>query len=181
MVSRPVTYWDRLGWEDTLAKPANTELQRAYARQGLAGRNGVYTPQIVVDGLRGTVGSNLAQVRQFVRQSKGASAAITTRPISDGSVAVGYAGTAPREAELVLVALDASETVKIGRGENGGRSVTYTNVLKSEERLATWTGGTEALRIPAAQINQPGANRYALILREKNAGPILAAHNLPRS
>ncbi|MEO1489870.1 MAG: DUF1223 domain-containing protein [Pseudomonadota bacterium] len=48
VLSRPVDYWDRLGWKDTFAKPSNTALQRAYARRRLAGYNGVYTPQTVV-------------------------------------------------------------------------------------------------------------------------------------
>ncbi len=36
-ITRPVTYWDNLGWKDTLAKPANTDLQRRYAAKGMAG------------------------------------------------------------------------------------------------------------------------------------------------
>ena len=34
ILTRPVTYWDRLGWKDTLAREANTQLQQAYARRG---------------------------------------------------------------------------------------------------------------------------------------------------
>lgn len=44
VLTRPVTYWDRLGWKDTLAREANTELQQAYSRPdrrgGRAGRGG---------------------------------------------------------------------------------------------------------------------------------------------
>lgn len=36
-ITRPVTYWDRLGWKDTLARPANTELQRDYTKRGIPG------------------------------------------------------------------------------------------------------------------------------------------------
>ena len=64
VISRPVTYWDRLGWKDTLARPENTDLQRAYARRTLAGRNGVYTPQTVVDGEFGAVGSQESRLRR---------------------------------------------------------------------------------------------------------------------
>ena len=47
-LSFEVDYWDRLGWKDTFSKHAWTERQYAYAR-ALA-RDGVYTPQVVVNG-----------------------------------------------------------------------------------------------------------------------------------
>ena len=176
VVSRPVTYWDRLGWRDTLAREENTTLQNAYAKRGLAGRNGVCTPQIVVDGARGTVGSNAEQIRQFIRQSADASAAIAFSRRGEGySLGVGGAG----KAELVLLALSAHETVRIGSGENGGRQIAYTNVVRSERKLADWQGGKLTVPPPSTQLRTAGANRYALVLREANGGKVLAARMLP--
>src|SRR5476651_255455 len=43
-VSLPITYWDMLGWKDTLASDANTRRQKAYA--AAMNHGGVYTPQI---------------------------------------------------------------------------------------------------------------------------------------
>src|SRR5258708_17980231 len=59
-LSLPITYWDMLGWKDTLASEANTRRQKAYARA--LGRGGVYTPQIIVDGVTDVVGSREAEV-----------------------------------------------------------------------------------------------------------------------
>lgn len=176
VITRPVTYWDRLGWKDTLAREENTSLQRAYAARGLAGNNGVYTPQIVVDGTRGTVGSNAAQIRQFIKQSANAPAAIAYSPRGEG-YSIGVAGAG--RAELVLLALSAHENVKIGSGENGGRQIAYTNVLRSERKLADWQGGKLTVPLTSTQLRTPGADRYALVLREANGGKVLAARMLP--
>src|SRR3546814_2316327 len=70
-ISRPVTYWDRLGWKDTLARPENTALQRAYAARNIAGA-GVYTPQAVVQGGAGTVGSREGEIRTLAAQAASA-------------------------------------------------------------------------------------------------------------
>lgn len=54
ILTRPVTYWDRLGWRDTLAREENTDLQRTYAGRLERGGGRAYTPQAVVDGASGS-------------------------------------------------------------------------------------------------------------------------------
>ena len=181
VVTRPVTYWDRLGWKDTLAREENTSLQRAYAAKGLAGNNGVYTPQIVVDGARGAVGSNGAQVRQLIGQSAAASTVIAVKPVSGGALAVGVAGPDKAHGEVMLLALSSRETVRIGSGENGGRKIDYSNVLRSERKLADWNGGKLSLPVAADSLHVGGADRYAIVLREANGGKVLAARMVPAS
>jgi len=174
VISRPVTYWNRIGWEDTLSSEDNTDLQRAYARRGLDGRNGVYTPQIVVDGRSGVVGSRTGDVTDLLQNALG-----RTRPSiavsDDGQVTIN--GAASSSARLSIVAVDASETVSIAAGENRNRTVTYTNSWLGEDAIGVWTGGEASFALPAILPEQSRADRHVLILREQRAdgaGTVLA-------
>lgn len=176
VIARPVTYWDRLGWKDTLALESNTELQQSYARRGLEGENGVYTPQVVVNGRFGTVGSRELELRRGIAHHSGAgSAAIRVNDLGSNGFGVGLGGDTDRPAELLLIGVTREVEVGIGRGENGGRKVTYTNVLRDETPIATWKGGKASHVVSAAQLKVKGADRYALVLREPGGGKVLAA------
>ena len=74
-----VTYWNDLGWEDPFSLDESTQRQRRYAaRLG----EGPYTPQIVVDGTNGMVGSNrhqVAAVRSLFRRDQPAAPAARAR------------------------------------------------------------------------------------------------------
>src|SRR5271166_2959138 len=63
-ITLPVTYWDMLGWKDTLASETNTRRQKSYAQA--MGRGGVYTPQIIVDGVSDVVGSREGDVEAAI-------------------------------------------------------------------------------------------------------------------
>src|SRR3982074_3650617 len=59
-LSLPITYWDMLGWKDTFATGPNTKRQQAYAK--VMNRSGVYTPQMIVDGVVDVVGNQRDRV-----------------------------------------------------------------------------------------------------------------------
>jgi len=176
IISRPVTYWDRLGWKDTLANEANTDLQRAYARRGLQGRNGVYTPQVVTGGTHGIVGSHELGVRRLIAQvSQSQTSVLRAKTLSTGDVAVGVAGPDASSGELSIITVKRKATIAIGRGENTGRTVTYTNVFLSEKPAGDWNGGEQGLVVDASKLSENKGDRNALILREASSGRVLAA------
>ncbi len=67
-LSIPIDYWDYLGWKDTLADPAHSARQRAYAR--VRGDRQVYTPQIVVNGATHALGSDHAAIERADRANR---------------------------------------------------------------------------------------------------------------
>lgn len=171
-ITRPVTYWDRLGWKDTLAREANTNLQRAYAGNGQAGA-GVYTPQMVVSGKAGVVGSDRSAVNRLIADAKKR----TTAAIAVKGQVIGVAG-AGAPADVKIIGLKASRIVRIGSGENGGRVVRYSNIVMSERVIGRWNGGEQAFALPAQSTSVAGIDRYAIIVQAPNFGTILAGRYL---
>jgi len=179
VISRPVTYWDRLGWKDTLAREDNTRLQRSYATKGLT-NSGVYTPQMVINGRTAAIGSREYEVRDMImsemKVDNGVS--LNVESTDEGGFTLSLNGNLDAVANVILIALDSEETVQVGRGENGGRKLTYTNVLRNEERLGTLNGGREEFSVAETDMQVNKADRYAVIVQEANAGQILAASYL---
>jgi hypothetical protein len=166
-----VTYWDQLGWKDRFAAPAFTERQWDYARAG--GRGQVFTPQVIVDGTTSIVGARRAQLDQALAATPPVSATprIDAEP---GWVRIG-GGPAGTPASVWLVAFDPRAiAVKIGAGENGGRTIVHRNVVRSLRRLGDWSGAPARLALPDVPA---GLGRVILVQRDR-AGPILAAKRL---
>lgn len=169
-ISRPVTSWDALGWRDTLARRENTQLQERYA---IRYHEDAYTPQAVVQGRVMLVGGREGAVHRAIDEYR-AAAGVAPRLRLDGHTII-LDGAAARPAEIRLLALRSRVRVPIGRGENGGRTVDYVNVVIGEAPLGNWRGGPLRLPIPAAQLHAPGADRYAVIVQEPGAGQVLTA------
>ena len=124
----PVDYWDYLGWKDTLASPANSARQRAYARA--RGDGQVYTPQIVVDGKLHLVGSNASAVKKAIARSTQQNPVVSLTMRTEGDSIVITAGTAPKgtrvkPATIWLALVKKSAAVEITRGENRGSTLIY--------------------------------------------------------
>ncbi len=84
----------------------------------------------------------------------------------------------PKPATLWMVVFDDAKKVKIERGENKGRTVTYTNVVRRIEPIGTWKGDAMTLKVP---LPADGSAKCAVILQEGNGsapGAILAAAKL---
>lgn len=172
-ISRHVTYWDRLGWRDTLGSEAHTALQRAYAARGVAGGE-VYTPQAVVGGRIGLVGSHAAALGEAIVAARSANPivlSVTADRVSASRAAPG--------AELRFLAIASRRDVRIGGGENGGRRITYHNVVLAEQSAACSAGAPCSADIPATLRATAGADRFAAVLQNRGHGAVIAARWLP--
>lgn len=179
-LSLPITYWDMLGWKDTLASEGNTRRQKAYA--AAMGRGGIYTPQMIVDGTGDVVGSREAQVE----------AAITARAADMREIPVTL-GTTPDTVHIVigpgparggtvatvwLFYILSHASVHIGGGENQGRVVTYRNVVRDMRAIALWKGQPLSLDLPRHDLIGPPHDAIAVVLQEGGYGRVIGEASL---
>src|SRR5579862_9025194 len=67
VLSEHVDYWDRLGWKDPYSSSLYTARQQEYTNK--YNLDGVYTPQLVVDGRYGLVGSDGREVSSAIQKA----------------------------------------------------------------------------------------------------------------
>lgn len=135
-----VDYWNHLGWVDRFSSPAFTQRQRDYAATL---RTSVYTPQIVVDGREDVVGSNQRDAESAIRRAKASQAKVGVGvTVSKGRVEVNVEPTAARTApaRLLLLTFDPQATDSIAAGENAGRTINSSNIVRSLRRVGEWQG-----------------------------------------
>ncbi|NIX75367.1 DUF1223 domain-containing protein [Microvirga sp. c23x22] len=180
-LSFPVNYWDYLGWKDTLAHAAFTERQKAYA-QARSDRQ-VYTPQMIVNGTKGCIGSDRARIEKSIEESNAGRAHL---PVDvelkeqNGLVTIAVDGAVPADvhhAQVLVLPVMHSKTVRIGKGENSGRTVTYANVVRGVTRVGEWRGGAAHFEVPLATARGDG-DGYVVLLQtstDVHPGPILGA------
>ena len=169
-LSFEVDYWDRLGWKDTFSKAAWTARQYAYARA--MGQDGVYTPQVVVNGRVAGDGLEPGALAGLIsRGDRGAGG--PSLGFSGGAVTVG-AGAAPAGGADVWLARYIPHTVEvtIPRGENGGHTLPYNDVVREMVLIGHWRGEAASLSLPSGGDS---GLAEAAIVQANGAGPILAA------
>jgi hypothetical protein len=154
-MSLAVDYWDYLGWKDTLALHGDTNRERAYAEA--RGDREVYTPQVVVNGVMHVLGSDKAAIEKAIALTQRQDSPLTlpvSMTVADGKVTVHVPDSAgPRQsAEVWLCPITGKAQVAIGRGENSGRTLTYTNVVRRWIKLGDWSGKAETFSIPVAGL-----------------------------
>ena len=177
-LSLNVDYWDYLGWKDTLAVQGHTNRQRAYA--GARGDRNVYTPQAVVNGTVQVIGSDKAAIDAAIAKSRSAAPLPVTLKIEDGKVLVTLPAAMDdrKSAEVWLCPVSSKVSVAVGRGENSGRNLTYTNVVRRWIKLGDWNGEAKTFTASLADVRGGDVDRVAVVLQSgavAKPGPMLGA------
>lgn len=143
-----VDYWNRLGWTDPFSSPEATARQRHYAQ--LLGLEGVYTPQIVVDGRWQAVGSDEAAVDDALANARRDRAPVpVTLAVDPEGARIALGASRSKAAGVVwLIGFDRRHTDAVSSGENAGRSLTHVDVVRGIAEVGRFTGDARVIEVP---------------------------------
>jgi hypothetical protein len=148
-LSEHVDYWNHLGWADPFSSAQFSARQSDYAHR--FGARDIYTPQMVVDGRKEFVGNDLATARQAIAEAaRRPKAAITVRVAAPEThpdlsavqlvVRIDNPGPASVNGQLdvVLAIAESGLRSSVQRGENKGRKLIHTSVVRSLQTIGSF-------------------------------------------
>jgi len=175
-----VDYWDYIGWPDNFGRREFTERQRQYAAS--FGSTKLFTPQMVVNGQKGIVGSHEDDVEQSIA---GASLPLTVTLTPQGealAVSIPAAPSMSRATVWVVNYLDRAN-VEIDAGMNKGKRLAYTQIVTGRHMLGMWDPKSGlALSVPLAELKLDAAGGAVVLVQQDLKGlpgPILGAALVP--
>jgi hypothetical protein len=176
-----VDYWDYIGWADTFGAKANTDRQRQYASAW--NTSNIYTPELVINGMKDVVGSRQHEVEGAVSTASLAIPVALTTDSDMLDVSIdGKAGEA--ESGVWLVTFIDKVDVQVERGENAGKKISYSQVVTGRHILGMWDPVSGAhLKLPLDQVLTDRSNGAVILVQgEKNGlpGPIMGAASFVR-
>lgn len=192
LLSWHVDYWDNLGWKDPYSSAFASTRQRDYndalAERPNAGRPGVYTPQTIINGIYGFVGSDAVTARRRIADARADVPApalgLAVAPRKPGepvqiTVTVPAEQVIPAPAEWLAVLLENEAITQVKRGENGGRSLTHARVVRAHATKPATTAREVTFTLtPPPTFTESGA-RVAIILQSPGPGAIVNAGSIP--
>jgi hypothetical protein len=140
-----VDYWNHLGWKDPYSAAEFSQRQSDYAQ--VFGTDGVYTPQMVVDGQSELVGSRSMAAREAIKkaanQPKAEVVLVGGANSSPGKPAFevqikSLGGIAVRgETELWIAVTEKGLQTDVKAGENSGETLKHAAVVRSLRKIDT--------------------------------------------
>ena len=171
-----VDYWDQLGWKDPFSASTWTARQQAYASAQNA--HGLYTPQMIVDGREEFVGSDRDHADAAIAAAgkKPKASVVVTKNGTTLHVAYGALPTSV-PADVVIAFVDPHAVVDVPAGENAGRKLDHTAIVKSLKIAgnANANGGTVDVPLEASA----NGKRIVVFVQERASRAIVGAAVLP--
>jgi hypothetical protein len=180
VLSEHVTYWNHRGWSDPFSLDAMTARQQQYVRQFALDES--YTPQMIVDGTDQFVGSNTrALIAAVEKEAKKPKQNVVIENARWDQAAAHFAVQGPASAQTRLIAVLAADATQqeVSSGENAGRTLHHTAVVRVMKEFGSDTADGRNLRLPggptAKKNEATGPLRLVVFLVDRKTGHVLGA------
>ncbi len=178
-----VDYWDDLvygsagRWRDPFSSPDHTRRQRDYNGGPLEGRRGVYTPQAVVNGRYGAVGSRKGVIEELIGKGRAESVVVTVDGGEAAGLDVTVSGGATGRATVWLVRFDRHRVTEVPSGENQGKTLENHHIVSALDAIGIWKG--EAITFRVADLALGDGEGCAILVQRDGPREILGAAYCP--
>ena len=182
VLSEHVDYWNGNGWRDPYSNSAFTARQNEYGRKFRL--ESVYTPQAVVDGQAELIGSERDGLASAIEKSaRGSKAEVTLSPEPNAPNKLHVVVKRPSagDADVMLAVTEDNLTSNVSRGENSGRKLSHTGVVRELRKIGSISGtGTTTLTAPLElQSGWKKSDLEAVVfVQERNSRRIVGANAL---
>jgi hypothetical protein len=181
-----VDYWNHLGWSDPFSSPQWSQRQNLYARALKSDQ--VYTPQIVINGTAGLVGSAenaiRAEIKRQLRTSDPGEVTIDRVALVGTQLEVDLharldAGASRTKSKLFVAVFENGVTTSVRSGENARRTLTNDAIVRWQEAVldlsANGVEGKRSVRIPLRKEWRPERLGVAAFLQDTTSFAIHAS------
>lgn len=146
-----VDYWNYLGWKDPFSSPKYSDRQRKYA---MVHSSNVYTPMMVINGKHSFVGSDqqlagkyLVRALASIQTTTVSANAIASQDSIDVQILFDHADHQDRSLHLNIAVVETTTTNSVPRGENRGRTLRHTNVVRAFNQIKHCDAGIHTCKI----------------------------------
>ena len=80
-----------------------------------------------------------------------------------------------KEATIWFAVVQKRAEVPIERGDNKGKTLTYTNIVREMLPVGSWNGKAMSLQLARTSVMRPETEAAIILLQEGKAGPIIGA------
>lgn len=188
LLAHHVDYWDHLGWKDPFASAAATARQRAYSAR--LDQDRVYTPQMVVNGERGFVGSDRAAADSAIRASReraeparlgingSRGPIIAGKPVGVECTVASAGAAQPAKLRLAVCLVEDGLVSKVKQGENAGRELKHDRVVRAFVERDCAPGSPVRVELEAPSDVKPAHATIVVVVHDRDSLRVLGAAEL---
>ncbi len=177
-----VDYWDTLRygaagvWKDPFSDPSYSQRQRRYNANDLEGREGVYTPQMIINGQTAQVGTSKGRINRAIASDP--PEIEIKAEFGDEGLVVKIDSADTSESILWLAVFDRERTTDVKNGENHGKTIVNHHVVRELVPLGRWEGDdvNQSFDMASYGLTADGTDSgCAVFLQDESLGAIQGA------
>jgi hypothetical protein len=177
-----VDYWNNLGWKDRFSSSLFTERQNKYVNW--LHLQSAYTPEMVIDGRVEVLGNDAHAVAKTIASeaARPKSATVALSWESQNKIHIAVQAPAQSSDNIALAMTEDDLTTSVGGGENKGRTLRHTAVVRQLKSVGKTSQGNFAatVDVPAQAEWNLQKSKVVVFVQDTHSGEILGAAVIAR-